>query len=65
MADIDRREFAGLLTAVGLRPGMVVPAPSESSRANVAAEAPADVTRTLARYVVRARPEDVPAPVVA
>ena len=65
MADIDRREFAGLLTAVGLRPGMAVPPSAESSRANVAAEAPADVTRTLARYVVRARPEDIPAPVVA
>jgi 2-methylcitrate dehydratase PrpD len=65
MADIDRREFASILTAVGLVPGMVVPVSAGSRPARVVAQAPPDVTRTLARYVVRTRPEDIPAPVVA
>ena len=65
MADIDRREFAGILTSAGLAPGAVRPVPARDGSASVAPEAPPDVTRTLARYVVSARPEDIPAPVVA
>jgi 2-methylcitrate dehydratase PrpD len=65
MAEIDRREFASILTAAGLAPGAVRPVPERDGSASVAAEAPPDVTRTLARYVVSARPEDIPAPVVA
>ena len=64
MADIDRREFASILTAVGLAPGVVGTAQVKSAPANVVADAPPDVTRALARYVVRTRPEDIPARVV-
>jgi 2-methylcitrate dehydratase PrpD len=65
MADIDRREFASLLTAAGLAPGAFLPTSAEPAGAALGMiEAPPDVTRTLARYVVGSRPEDVPAPVV-
>jgi 2-methylcitrate dehydratase PrpD len=69
MADLDRREFALLLTAAGLAPAPVAPAAAAPVTATVPAadggvEAPPDVTRTLARYLVRAKPEDIPAPVV-
>ena len=64
MADIDRREFASLLTAIGLAPAVAGTVPAQSAPATVAAAAPPDVTRALARYIVRTRPEDVPATVV-
>jgi 2-methylcitrate dehydratase PrpD len=62
MADIDRREFAGILSAAGLAPALSA---ATSSRETRATEAPPDVTRTLARYVVRAKPEDIPSPIIA
>ena len=62
MADIDRREFASILTAIGLAPGVVGTAPAQSAPASEVPDAPPDVTRALARYVVRTRPEDIPPP---
>ncbi|HTM30171.1 MAG TPA: MmgE/PrpD family protein [Vicinamibacterales bacterium] len=62
MADIDRREFAGILSAAGLAPALSAAVPSRLTRA---VEAPPNVTRTLAGYVVRAKPDDIPAPIVA
>ena len=57
MSSVNRRQFAGALALAGvpLRRG---------KPADLAAQAPADVTRRLARYVVQARPEDIPAPVL-
>ena len=53
---IDRRKFVGAAAALGIAPQI---APQLR-----AAEAPAkDVTRTLANYLVKARYEDLPAPV--
>lgn len=60
---MNRREFVGALAAAGLVPAA---APAEAAgRPTAEAQAPADVTRQLAGYVVRARPEDLPAPVRA
>ena len=65
MSDIDRRKFVGA-SAAGLAglmsggPGAAQQAPREPA---ASADAPADVTRALAAYVVKARPEDLPAPV--
>lgn len=63
MSGIDRRGFVGA-SAAGLF-GLVSDgaATEKSAQAPASPDVPADVTRTLAAYVVRARPEDLPAPV--
>ena len=64
MAGIDRRQFVGA-SAAGLI-GLVSEGSGEAqqgSREPASSAAPPDVTRILAAYVVRARPEDLPAPV--
>jgi 2-methylcitrate dehydratase PrpD len=64
MSDIDRRQFvgAGALGLVGLVSDG--PAAAQGTREPAApSQVPADVTRALAAYVVRAKPEDLPAPV--
>jgi len=55
---IDRREFLGALTIGTTAATIRAQAPASSSNA-----ASTDVTRRLARYVVGARPEDIPGPV--
>ena len=64
MSEITRRQFAEALTVAGVAPGLAVSADSQTTAAPIAA-APVDVTRTLARWVVAARPGDIPAPVLA
>ena len=65
MKTLNRREFvgAGALGLIGATSGSrgveSVVHPSASSEV----QAGAGATRTLAEYVVRARPEDVPEPV--
>ena len=65
MSDMDRREFVGA-SAAGLL-GLVSEgstAVRQEARAPAAPpDAAADVTRTLAAYVVRSRADDLPAPV--
>jgi 2-methylcitrate dehydratase PrpD len=67
MADIDRRGFvsAGALGVAGLLPGQRAGADDTGMSVTAAAQAPADVTRTLAAYVVQSRSADLPAPVRA
>src|SRR6476620_12222635 len=66
MTDVDRRGFVGA-GAMGLL-GMV-PRPLHGGvrapGAGVSVDGPTDVTRTLAAYVVAAKPDDLPAPVRA
>jgi 2-methylcitrate dehydratase PrpD len=64
MSGIDRRQFVGSsalgligLVSDGSAAAQTAPPPAASSGV------PADVTKTLAAYVVRAQPEDLPAPV--
>jgi len=68
MPDMTRRQFAGALTAAGLVPAWT-PVPAQRGGATAGSDAPPDAppdaTRVLARYVVTARPEEIPAPVVA
>jgi 2-methylcitrate dehydratase PrpD len=69
MADMDRRQFVGA-GAVGLAALMPHTLAAESGRPSSSApsasdDAPDNVTRTLASYVVHARPEDLPAAVRA
>lgn len=74
MADMDRRQFvgAGALGLAALVPhtsaaasgGPSLPAPS-SSEDTPPDDTPDNVTRTLASYIVHARPEDLPAAVRA
>ena len=61
MADMDRREFAGLLSVLGLPPGRIDAAQDRAAHV----PAPPDVTRTLARYVVRTTPDEVPRAIVS
>src|SRR5260221_3992816 len=64
MPGIDRRRFVGA-SAAGLI-GLVsngAPAAQGAREPTASSDAPADVTRALAAYVVRARPEDLPASV--
>ncbi|HEX9365812.1 MAG TPA: MmgE/PrpD family protein [Vicinamibacterales bacterium] len=64
MPGIDRRRFVGA-SAAGLI-GLVSDGAAAAQGAReptASSDAPADVTRALAAYVVRARPEDLPAPV--
>jgi 2-methylcitrate dehydratase PrpD len=65
MTDIDRRRFvgAGALGLFGLLPDSVPAGAVTGSGIQNGADAPADVTRTLAAYVVNAKREDLPAPV--
>jgi 2-methylcitrate dehydratase PrpD len=65
MGNIDRRGFVstGALGLAGILPRQRG-GPGES-RTAVAREGPAGVTRTLAAYVVRSKPEELPAPVRA
>src|SRR3954470_453524 len=65
MTDIDRRGFvgAGALGLAALLPGTAAAQSSPSTQAATAATPPPDVTRTLAAYVVKSRPADLPAPV--
>jgi 2-methylcitrate dehydratase PrpD len=62
MTDIDRRTFVSALALTGLVPAA---GPTRSAARAPALEAgdPTEVTRQLARYVVHARPEDLPGPV--
>src|SRR5262249_60988834 len=65
MSIVDRRQFVGASAVglVGLLPGRRA---TQDAAASVEASEPAEhVTRTLAEYVVRARPQDLPAPVRA
>ena len=64
MADIDRREFASILTAAGVLPGLGGSVSAREMTASRVVEAPPAVTRTLARYIVNAKPEDVPGAIV-
>ena len=67
MTDIDRRRFVGAGAAglFGLLPRSSPMPSTEAAVEQKPADAPADVTRTLAAYVVRSRPDDLPAPVRA
>jgi 2-methylcitrate dehydratase PrpD len=62
MADIDRRSFVGALTLARLAPP-IRPSSHHDARRPHGDQAATDVTRTLARYVVTSRPEDLPDPV--
>jgi 2-methylcitrate dehydratase PrpD len=66
MSDMPRRHFlgAGALGLIGLVPDRASTEP-RATAGTQASEAPAAVTRQLADYVVRARAEDLPAPVRA
>ncbi len=59
MTDIDRRRFVSSLALAGLMPGRQS-SPPVARPVAAGPEAPTDVTSQLARYVVRARPEDLP-----
>ena len=64
MTDIDRRTFVGALALAGIAPSTLPPALAASPLAPAAGsadDAPKDVTRTLARYLVSSTPEDLPA----
>src|SRR4051794_25034193 len=67
MTDIDRRRFvsAGALGAAGLLPRRRPGAGETEATAAASAQAPADVTRGLAAYVVQSQSDDLPAPVRA
>src|SRR5262245_32129336 len=67
MADIDRRGFvsAGALGLAGLLPRHPDAETGERVSAQASSEARSDVTRTIAAYVVNAKPGDLPAPVRA
>src|SRR6478672_7687595 len=68
MGDIDRRDFVGAaaLGLVGVLPSQSGGGAGDNRAAAVAAkDVPMDVTRTLAAYVVNAKPDDLPAPVRA
>ena len=60
MPCLDRRTFVTTLAAAGIAPVAARPA----AQATRVPDTPPDVTRQLARYVVGARPEDIPAAVV-
>lgn len=69
MTDMDRRSFMGTLALAGLAPaaspfaapeGAAPASPEPREGAEAQAAPPADVTRTLARWLVAARPEDLP-----
>jgi 2-methylcitrate dehydratase PrpD len=60
MSTLDRRAFVTAVAAAGLAPALARPV-EQTTRPT---EAPPDITRRLARYVVGARFEDIPAPVV-
>ena len=73
MSDVNRRGFIGTVSLAGLAGvacGTGAAEPPAAAQGEGAAAAPAttstapDVTRTLARYIVTARPEDLPAPVI-
>jgi 2-methylcitrate dehydratase PrpD len=57
---LSRRQFAGAVALAGLSPAFA----EERLRRGEQADAPTDVTRRLARYVVQARPDDIPEPVL-
>jgi 2-methylcitrate dehydratase PrpD len=66
---ISRRDFLGTASVVAAMPALTgcVGGPTTAELASVpeaSTPAPPDVTRSLARWVVAARPEDIPAPVV-
>jgi 2-methylcitrate dehydratase PrpD len=65
MTDIERRNFVGAGAAglVGLMSGGPAAAQQTAREPGASSDPPADVTRVLAAYVVKARPEDLPAPV--
>jgi 2-methylcitrate dehydratase PrpD len=67
MTDIDRRGFvsAGALGLVGLLPRQHADAGGSRTGAGVSQQEPADVTRTLATYVVTSKPDALPPPVRA
>ena len=68
MGDMDRRDFVGAaaLGLVGVLPPQRGGGAGDSrAAAGASKDEPMDVTRTLAVYVVRAKPDDLPAPVRA
>ena len=64
MTKIDRRRFVGTGAAglIGLASGRPAAAPG-ALQPTASSDAPANVTRALAAYVVLAKPEELPAPV--
>jgi len=60
MADMDRRSFVGALALAGLTPHALPSALEGRASPQEQAAAPTDVTRTLARWLVNARPDDLP-----
>jgi 2-methylcitrate dehydratase PrpD len=60
MADIDRRSFMGALALAGLAPQALPSGLAGRVPGQEKAAPPTDVTRTLARWLVSARPEDLP-----
>jgi 2-methylcitrate dehydratase PrpD len=62
MSSLDRRAFVTALAGAGVTP--VLSRAADATPPAPQSAAPADVTRRLARYVVSARPEDIPAAVV-
>lgn len=67
MTDVDRRGVvgAGAMGLIGMVPRPLRDAGVRAPGAGASADGPADVTRTLAAYVVAARPDDLPASVRA
>ena len=64
MSSIDRRDFVKTLTVAGLAANVPLSAQQPGSgESSITPSAPPPVTRTLARYLVSARFEDVPQPV--
>ena len=59
MTDIDRRGFVGALALAGLAPHSL-PSGPQGGPVPRGQEPPPDVTRTLAHWLVSARPEDLP-----
>ena len=63
MTEIDRRGFVSSLALAGIVAGTLPNQPDAHLRAETGPDSPdvpADVTRRLARYVVRSRPDDLP-----
>jgi 2-methylcitrate dehydratase PrpD len=60
VTDIDRRQFVSTLALAGVVPA-AWPGTTQTAAPGAPAPAPGDVTRTLARYVLHSRPDDLPA----
>jgi 2-methylcitrate dehydratase PrpD len=64
VTEMNRRQFASSLALAGLAPVALSAADETRPAAATVVEAPTDVTRQLAHYVVGARPGDIPAAVL-